>query len=368
MSWGWGWRPYVSIAERRRRAAVAMTKMRKKGKSFAPVELAGREIASTFWGKAWCDNLESYSDFENRLPRGRSYVRNGSVLDLQIEAGKVKALVSGSSLYQIEIGIQALKPARWRRIRSECTGKIDSLVELLQGRLSRSVMEIMTRRKEGLFPTPAEITMKCTCPDWAEMCKHVAASLYGVGARLDQQPELLFVLRGVDHEKLISQAPAAGVKRAKSAPEKERLLAQESLSDIFGIELDTAPVAKPPREEAPVRKAARATTPSKTSGRTLREPAESPQTKPVKSASSRNSTRLSREGIERRSERMRKYWENRRKAHADSTPRRAKRASSKNSRRISRQEIERRSERMKKYWAEWRRARTSRSSTQTVDK
>lgn len=253
MSWGWGWRPYVSIAKRRRAATKAIAALKKKGRTITPIQLAGRAIAQTFWGKAWCDNLESYSDYENRLPRGRSYVRNGSVLDLQIAPGKVTALVSGSELYQVEIKIQPLKPKIWGRIKAECSGKIDSLIELLQGRLSRGVMEIMTRRKGGLFPTPAEISLKCSCPDWAEMCKHVAASLYGVGARLDQKPELLFLLREADHLDLISQAQTARTIRKTAARGKGKVLAAEALSDIFGIELDSkdqATSAPPPRKSA----------------------------------------------------------------------------------------------------------------------
>jgi uncharacterized Zn finger protein len=203
-----------------------------------PVEVAGRVIAATFWGKAWCDNLESYSDFENRLPRGRTYVRNGSVVDLEIETGKVTALVCGSNLYRISINIRPLALARWKKIKAHCGGQIGSLVELLQGRLSRGVMEIVTGREFGLFPPPGEIDMSCSCPDWAEMCKHVAATLYGVGCRLDHEPELLFKLRGVDHLDLIAQA---GSPVAKSiAAGKTKTIAPDRLADVFGIELETS--------------------------------------------------------------------------------------------------------------------------------
>ena len=191
----YGFRPYVSVAERRRQAQREMEKKRKKGLVVLPIVIDGRLIAKTFWGKAWCENLESYSDFENRLPRGRTYVRNGSVVHLEIQPGKISALVSGSELYSVEITISSLPKPHWKRIKTQCAGKIGSLVELLQGRLSTSVMEVVTQRGEGLFPKPAEIKMKCSCPDWAGMCKHVAAVMYGIGARLDNQPELLFLLR-----------------------------------------------------------------------------------------------------------------------------------------------------------------------------
>jgi uncharacterized Zn finger protein len=241
MSWSFGWRPYVPVAQRRERAAREMAKLAKKnGQGASPVRLEGRKIASTFWGKAWCDNLEAYSDFENRLPRGRSYVRNGSVVDLQISQGKVKARVSGSSLYTIEIKIKPLAAGLWKSIQTECAGKIDSLMELLQGKLSSSVMQIVTRRERGLFPTPKEIDLDCSCPDWADLCKHVAASLYGVGSRLDHSPELLFLLRGVDPADLISKVSAAEAVRQTAATDGAPALTDKELTDVFGIELASA--------------------------------------------------------------------------------------------------------------------------------
>ncbi len=192
------WQPYVSVAERRRQAERKLAKLKKRGHSVAPVTIDGRTIAKSFWGKSWCANLERYSDYENRLPRGRTYVRNGSVVDLQIAKGGVAAMVAGSELYKIKIAISPVATARWKSICRDCAGTIDSLIELLHGRLAKSVMDRVCREDDGLFPSPAEIKLSCSCPDWADMCKHVAAALYGVGARLDEKPQLLFVLRGVD--------------------------------------------------------------------------------------------------------------------------------------------------------------------------
>jgi uncharacterized Zn finger protein len=224
------------VAERRRRAAQKTAKMQKAGQDVSPVEIVGRRIAKTFWGDAWCKNLEAYSDYSNRLPRGRTYVRNGSILDLQIEAGDVRALVSGTNLYTVDIKIKPLPEKRWEEIKGRCAGQIDSLVELLQGSMSKGVMEIVTRKGEGLFPAPREIMLSCSCPDWATMCKHVAATLYGVGARLDHQPELLFTLRGVDPtemvEAAIDQSTVAGKTR------KGRVLETDALSSVFGIDID----------------------------------------------------------------------------------------------------------------------------------
>lgn len=245
MSWGY-WKPYVPVAKRQAQAEKAVAKAKKAGHDMQPVVIAGRTIAKTFWGKAWCDNLEAYSDYENRLPRGRTYVRNGSVIDLVIEPGKVRARVMGSSLYQVEIGISAVPDAHWKSLAKECTGSIASLVELLQGKLSKSVMERICQPKTGLFPAPKDIRLDCSCPDWAAMCKHVAAVLYGVGARLDAQPELLFTLRQVDAGDLVTQAAELPVK-SKKAPAKAKVLDDAELADVFGIEMaaaDTPPVTK----------------------------------------------------------------------------------------------------------------------------
>jgi len=235
----YNWRPYVSVAERRHRAAKEMDKLRKKGHPVSPVTIEGRTIAGTFWGKAWCDNLERYSDFANRLPRGRTYVRNGSVVDLQITAGEVAAWVSGSELYQVAVKVKPVPKPRWTSICADCAGAIDSLVELLQGRFSKGVMERICQQKTGLFPAPAEIEFSCSCPDWATMCKHVAAVLYGVGARLDEKPELLFKLRKVDEKDLIAKA-GAGLPLAKKGPAAAKVLAHDGLSELFGLEMDAA--------------------------------------------------------------------------------------------------------------------------------
>ena len=233
---GWGWRPYVSVAERRLQALREMGKRRKKGHVVSPVTVAGRTIVKTFWGKSWCDNLERYSDFANRLPRGRTYVRNGSVIDLQISSGEIKALVSGTEIYEVAVKVAPVTKARWRSICKDCAGAIDSLIELLQGRLSAGVMERICQQNAGLFPTPKEIKLSCSCPDWAEMCKHVAAVLYGIGARLDTQPELLFRLHGVDEKELIVHADAA-FPLAKKGLGAAKVLGGEDLSELFGLDI-----------------------------------------------------------------------------------------------------------------------------------
>src|ERR1700686_3210108 len=234
---GWGWRPYVSVAERRLQALREMNKRRKKGHAVSPVTVEGRAIVKTFWGKSWCDNLERCSDYANRLPRGRTYVRNGSVIDLQISSGQIKALVSGSEIYEVTVKVAPVTKARWRSICKDCAGAIDSVIELLQGRLSPGVMERICLPNSGLFPSPKEIKLSCSCPDWAEMCKHVAAVLYGVGARLDQQPELLFRLHKVNEKELIAKA-GNELPLSKNRPDVTKVLSDgEDLSALFGLDM-----------------------------------------------------------------------------------------------------------------------------------
>jgi uncharacterized Zn finger protein len=237
---------YVPVGERLERGRREVAKrLKRSGRVPAPVVIEGRgkKLTTTFWGGAWCDNLERYSDLANRLPRGRTYVRNGSVADLHIGPGQVSAFVCGSDLYTVRIDIKALEPKRWRALVSECAGKIASLVGLLRGELSADVLAVLTRAGTGMFPEPREIDMDCSCPDSASLCKHLAAVLYGVGARLDAQPELFFTLRRVDQAELLAGANVGAVLAKASAGSGKKTVATAKLSGIFGIELDeTSPV------------------------------------------------------------------------------------------------------------------------------
>jgi uncharacterized Zn finger protein len=251
MSWYYGDFDQPSVAERRQRAEAAKGRLMRKGEKLEPVTILGRAITETFWGKAWCKNLESYSDYENRLPRGRSYVRNGAVIDLKIAPGKVNALVQGTHLYKIVIQIEPLSPGRWASFKQAAAGKVTNLLDLLQGKLSKDILLEITAKGSGLFPAPSEISMKCSCPDSAGLCKHLAAVLYGVGTRLDAQPELFFTLRGVDMQELIVAA-SAGASMPTAAGEADALNGAD-LSELFGIEIDTgsgeaAPAPKAKRQ------------------------------------------------------------------------------------------------------------------------
>ncbi|RKX30843.1 MAG: hypothetical protein DRP71_14380 [Verrucomicrobia bacterium] len=239
---GGGWPVYVTVAQRRAKAKREVSKLLKKGKNIQPVEIEGRTIARSFWGKGWCTHLESFGDYSNRLPRGRTYVRNGSICHLGIRKGKVEAMVSGSKLYRVAVDITPLKKNRWNTLKRRCTGKIGSLIELLQGNLSGEIMSSVIDRQHGLFPLPGEIRYTCNCPDWAGMCKHIAAVMYGIGARLDTQPDLLFLLRGVDHQELIAvDADADAIAGSGSRRSRRRSLSGQDLENVFGVKLDGPP-------------------------------------------------------------------------------------------------------------------------------
>lgn len=282
---GGGWAPYVPVAQRRQQAARKAAALKKKGQVLLPVVIQGRTLARSFWGKAWCDKLEAYSDYANRLPRGRTYVSNGSVIDLQVGTGEVQALVSGSELYRVHVRVQPLPAPLWSALLKQCSGKVDSLIELLQGRLSKAVMEVVTRPGQGLFPLPREIAFDCSCPDSARLCKHVAATLYGVGARLDDAPELLFRLRHVDPNQLFEQLSVAATVVAPGGPAAKDRLQGADLSALFGIELgeDPAPAAVPAVKAAKAGKAPTAKAPTSKPSKPAKVP-KAPQTRAAKPA------------------------------------------------------------------------------------
>ncbi|MDB5335373.1 MAG: hypothetical protein JWN70_992 [Planctomycetaceae bacterium] len=234
------WAPYVPVAQRKAQAIKQVAQLAKKeNRQPSPVKLEDRKFATTFWGQAWCDNLGAYSDFSNRLPRGATYVRNGSVVDLVINSGSIKAIVAGSEVYTVKITIAGVAKPAWKKIKQECSASIESLLDLLAGKFSDGAMKTLTQKGTGLFPSPREIKMDCSCPDYSYCCKHIAAVMYGVGNRLDMQPELLFLLRDVDHRELVSEAMADGNLDRELSTGQEQALAGVDLGDLFGIDLES---------------------------------------------------------------------------------------------------------------------------------
>lgn len=239
MSWNnYGRTP--NAAERKAKAQRKIVQLRKQGYELQPIGPLknSRKIATSFWGRAWCHHLEQFSDYETRLPRGRSYLRQEAVLHLAIEPGEIQAMVLGSELYELTIQIDPLSPDKWAELRAACQGQVASLIELLQGKFADEVMDLVSDPDDGLFPLPQEIHFNCNCPDWADMCKHVAAVLYGVAARLDESPELLFTLRGVDQSELITLKDASESLTQGQRKSKSRRLSEDAINDVFGLDED----------------------------------------------------------------------------------------------------------------------------------
>lgn len=247
--------PYVSVAEKKERAQRKLTQLRKKNPGIQPIVVEGRKLAKTWWGKAWNENLERYADYSNRIGRGRSYVRQGAVLDLKITAGSVKALVQGrqASPYRVDIQIKPLAQEKWEKVITACQGEFASLQPLLNGEFPKALGEIFTERGKGLFPAPSEISFDCSCPDWAGMCKHVAAVLYGVGSRLDESPALFFTLRNLKIDDLVSQTLKTKKQNLleKSRRKSARVIDDSDLGKLFGVEMAESRPASAGRTSPP---------------------------------------------------------------------------------------------------------------------
>lgn len=269
--YGWGFPPKPTVAERKAKAAKMRKKLETGGRKLFPVELEGRTIARTFWGKAWCDNIESYRDYEYRLERGRSYVRSGNVIDLQIAEGRVDALVAGSDStpYKVTVRIDPADPAKWKALVGRALGRISSLLALTQGKVPEELLKDFCDPATGLFPAPREIKLSCSCPDIAGCCKHVAAVLYGIGARLDTAPELFFTLRSIDPKELVAEEAVETI--TAGAPSE---LAEDDIGAMFGIDLDTGDDDTPPAPPVPAK----------------RKPGRPPKAKPAKKPATRKTS------------------------------------------------------------------------------
>ena len=231
----WRFGPYVSVGERRKIAEKEIAKRRKKDPDIAPVTIDGKKVAKTWWGTAWTNKMESYADFGNRIGRGRSYVKNGLVIDLRINKGEATSVVMGSSPYSVKISITPLGAKNWEKLAAGYGRRIDSLSALVEGRFPKELESGFMDSE--LFPSPKEIKFKCSCPDYAYMCKHVAATLYAIGARFDQDPTLFFSLRGVDFSVLIKKSIDEKMKSLlKNARKKSpRVIKDADIGELFGL-------------------------------------------------------------------------------------------------------------------------------------
>ena len=227
-----------NASELRQKSAASRKKEKAKGKILEPVTAKGRMIVNEWWGKAWCDNLERYADYESRLDRGKRYIRTGAVIDLKIQKGKILARVQGTrkTPYKVEIRISPLSEEKCQAIIQRCGRKLENLEALLAGDFPEEMKELF-QSKEGLFPSPNEISFSCSCPDWALLCKHVAAALYGVGVRLDENPLLFFELRGIEVGRFIDVTLANRVEAmlANAGNKTGRMLDEGELGGLYGV-------------------------------------------------------------------------------------------------------------------------------------
>ena len=228
-----------SAEELRRRAKESIKTAKQKGRKYEPIVAKSKRgaVCTSWWGQAWCENLEKYADYASRIERGRGYVRSGAVVDLQIEHGHVTAKVQGrrKTPYNVEIMIGRLSEESCQHIIDRCSSKIESMEKLVSGEFPEELKDIFSS-KEGLFPTPTEISFRCSCPDWALMCKHVAAVMYGIGIRFDENPFYFFTLRGIDVDRFIGVALENRVeKMLQNHNCKSSRIIDGDTTEIFGV-------------------------------------------------------------------------------------------------------------------------------------
>lgn len=205
----------------------AAARLTEEGSQLSPVRASGRNLVSNCWAKAWMRHLGQSEVYGMRLAPGRTYLRYGCVIDCCISPGLIHALVSGEHVYEVDIRIAPPTEEQLGLIRTGCEGRVASWIDILQGRLSEDVLTLLCEPETGILPELGNISCSCTCPDWADICKHAAAALYATGVKLDHSPDLLFTLRQITLEQLL---PAAS---GPAAP-----LDNGSLSSLFDINLD----------------------------------------------------------------------------------------------------------------------------------
>ena len=228
---------YTTMDDLKRLAKKSTERLTKKGLILEPVHLVGNKIAKNWWGISWIDNLEKYSDYINRLPRGKKYLKSDCILDLKIKKGRIDAIVQGSSSkpYEVCVHIKVLNKEKIEDIVQLCENKIESIENLINGKFPDTLKEVFIG-KNGLFPSPNEIEFDCSCPDYASLCKHVASVLYAIGAKFDTDPRLFFELRGIDVNQFIKKAVDNSIEKLLVEKKKsERVIAEEDMDRLFGI-------------------------------------------------------------------------------------------------------------------------------------
>lgn len=233
-----GFAPYQTIDELRNKNIKKKITYIKKHPDANPIVLTGT-LGKTWWGKAWNQNLERYADYANRLPRGKRYIKAESIFDFSIEQGYVKGIVAGSGRtpYEVSIQIDPLSEKDWDNLQKLCGNRIESMDLLLQGKFPQELKEQFFMKDHGLFPSPKQIHIDCSCPDYAILCKHAAAILYAVSIRLDENPSLFFELRNISMNQLIKKALGENIDQLikNSKKKSKRILDEEDIEGLFHL-------------------------------------------------------------------------------------------------------------------------------------
>jgi len=191
--------------------------------------MARRAFGKTWWAKKWIEALEILGrDYSNRLPRGRTYARRGAVKDLVITPGEVMARVQGTrrTPYRVKIRLKALTDKQWQKVVKVLAERAIFAAKLLSGEMPPNIDEVFNSCGLSLFPAKAnELETSCSCPDWANPCKHIAATHYVLAEVFDRDPFLLFELRGRTKEKVLEELRAA--RSLQDSAEEESLAVRE---------------------------------------------------------------------------------------------------------------------------------------------
>lgn len=218
----------MKAAELEALARQQLAALKAAGEELSPVVGTSRKLAAHFWGSAWMKHLALCESGGWSLAPGRSLLRHGCVLDLRLDQGCIRARVMEERLHEVTVNIDPLDGERLEELRAMCSGRIASLVPLLEGALDDALLATLCDPETGLLPDPGAWHMSCTCPDWSEPCPHAAAAIYAAGILIDAEPTLLFRLRQLEPRDLLRPP-------SEHAPEAEFDL--DELARTFHIDL-----------------------------------------------------------------------------------------------------------------------------------
>ncbi|MEO8383315.1 MAG: SWIM zinc finger family protein [Acidobacteriota bacterium] len=196
-------------------------------------------FATQWWAKRWIAVLEGFN-LGARLQRGRTYARGGQVMGIDVQAGRVEAKVQGSRRdpYRVSIAMATFTPADRKRLGVALSASPLHLAKLLAGEMPQDIETVLEKERLSLFPVrQKELTTECSCPDWSNPCKHIAAVYYLLGEEFDRDPFLLFTVRGVAREDLVAEetaAPESATRPVEDAPKSDFWEGTRPSLDLIG--------------------------------------------------------------------------------------------------------------------------------------